>query len=80
MARRWAICRGVRGGRNGDRSAAWSTRGLCVVPIPQGPEAGEAEGVLAVGPHAAPEPVPRLALATGLAQALSLSRFACGAA
>ena len=54
--------------------------GLCVVPIPQGPEAGEAEGVLAVGPHAAPEPVPRLALATGLAQALSLSRFACGAA
>ena len=24
--------------------------GLCVVPIPQGPEAGEGEGVLAVGP------------------------------
>ena len=52
--------------------------GLCVVPIPQGPEAGEAEDVLAVGPHAAPEPVLRLALATGLAQALYLSRFACG--
>ena len=31
--------------------------------VPQGPEAGEAEGVLAVGPHPAPEPVPRLALA-----------------
>ena len=27
MARRWAICRGARGGRNGDRSAGWSTRG-----------------------------------------------------
>ena len=52
------------------------SRGPCVVPIPQGPEAGEAERVLAVGPHAAPEPVPRLTLATGLAQALYLSRFA----
>ena len=36
--------------------------GLCVVPIPHGPEAGEAEDVLTVGPHAAPEPVIRLAL------------------